>query len=344
MPNKSISIKTAIIIVAYGHEESIGRTLDAIQRDIEKGDSVILVDNHPDHKSAHIARKHPVVTKVIESQNDGFGAGCNKAAEHAADADLLYFLNPDAVPLDAFLTEIKKAYKVRPNWAAWMSLLVLNDGKVNSAGNVVHISGLSWVASFGASADDFAEPQTVKILSGACMAIRKTAWEEIGGFTEEYFLYYEDTELSSRLRIKGYELGLWPQSKVLHDYAFSNGAHKWIYLERNRYMYIATCWPAVVLVLMLPVVLVTDLGLWLISVMQGRFKLRLKALWLLIKIAPKLLGIRRRIQKNRKLSNKVFLEELVTSLDNPFLGKISQFPLLPEIFALYKKAALIILR
>lgn len=333
-------VKAAVIIVAYGHENSIKTTLDAIQTDKQPGDTVIIVDNHPSHLSARVAETHPTVDKVIRSENDGFGAGCNKAAEQAGSVDMLYFLNPDAVPRPKFLSESKKAYTERPEWAAWMSLLVLSDGKVNSAGNVVHISGLSWVASFGSDSASYAKPQEVSVLSGACMAVRADVWKELGGFTEEYFLYYEDTELSTRMQLKGYKLGLWPASKVMHDYEFKNGAHKWLYLERNRYLYILTCWPAAVIIVLSPVILVSELGLWLISVLQHRFMLRLKSVLMLIEVAPSIPAFRKRALKNRSISSKELLQSLAADLHNPFLGKISDIELFTKLFTAYKSIAL----
>jgi GT2 family glycosyltransferase len=336
MSNHKKPIKAAIIVVAYGHETSIGNTLDAIAEDKYAQDSVILVDNHPQHRCAAIAKTHKAVDHVVESDNHGFGAGCNLGANYAKEADMLYFLNPDAVPQKNFLSEIKKAYADRPEWKAWMSLLLLPNGKVNSAGNVVHLSGLSWVLGYGKPASDYTVPMEVTSLSGACLAIRKSSWDELSGFTTDYFLYYEDTELSSRMLLRGWKMGLWPSSQVLHDYDFKKNNKKWFYLERNRYVYILSSWPIAVIILLSPLLLACELGLWLVSLMQRRFLLRLRSFLSFLKIIPSLPRLRRHAQIGRKISSRSFASSLAADLHNPFLGRISEIGLISDIFAAYK--------
>ena len=65
--------------------------------------------------------------------------------------------------------------------------------------------------------------------------VRRGAWDEVGGFEPAYFMYGEDLDLSLRLRLAGWGVGMVPEARVEHDYEFAKGDYKWFHLERNRW-------------------------------------------------------------------------------------------------------------
>ena len=60
-------------------------------------------------------------------------------------------------------------------------------------------------------------------VSGACLAIPSSEFDELGGFAEDFFLYQEDVDLSLRLRLAGGRLGLEAGARVDHEYEFEKG-------------------------------------------------------------------------------------------------------------------------
>ena len=330
------NISLGVIVVAFNNEDSIDKLLDSLNRQLSKSDRIILVDNHPNHKCAAIAEKKPYMYKVLRSSNIGFGGACNLAASHAEDTDMLFFINPDSLPEKNAINELKKAYIAKPKWAAWMSLLGLEDNTVNSCGCSVHISGLSWAKGLGSQISKYTEPHAVDYLSGACLAIRTKIWKEIGGFTSEYFMYYEDTEISTKLLLRGYKKGIWPKSLIIHDYDFNNGKMKWFYLERNRIVYIATCWPLPVLISMLPLLVVTEAALWPVALIQRRLITKIHSTVSLFTMIPFILRKRSELMKSRKISSKELIKTLETNLDNPYLGNIGKIKPIIWIFSTYK--------
>jgi GT2 family glycosyltransferase len=336
--------KLGIILVAYGNGEDIRYLLDIIKKEKRPGDKIVLIDNHPDHATAAIAEKHKVVDITIRSTNVGFAEGCNVAAKEVEnEVDLLFFLNPDCKPEAGAITQLREAG--RPEWAAWMGLLVLDDGrKVNTAGNVVHISGLSWVTGFGDNPRKYQEIKEVDVASGADLVVRVRAWKLIKGFPTTYFMYYEDTELSFAIRMLKQKVGLVPGAKIRHDYSFYNGPHKWLYLERNRYLFIARAWPLGVIVVLLPLLLSVEIGLWLVSIMQRRFWLKVRSTIMAINALPEALKGRRLIQKRNLLSSYEFLGLLRYKIDTPLLSPALRSGPVNSVFTGYYYIARLILK
>ena len=105
-------------------------------------------------------------------------------------------------------------------------LLLDGPGMLNSSGTVVHVCGLAWAGGHGQPAETFAELRDVAAPSGAALAIRRALFRELGGFTEELFMYQEDLVLGWRARLAGLRVVATPAADVLHDYEFGRNAQK----------------------------------------------------------------------------------------------------------------------
>ncbi|MGC9974447.1 MAG: glycosyltransferase family 2 protein [Gaiellaceae bacterium] len=335
--------RLGIVLVAYGNADSIAQLLAYLSEEKRPGDRIVLVDNLPPHDCARIAEDVGAVDVVIRSENVGFGAGCNKGAAVIEDeVELLLFLNPDSTPERGAITRLREGGE--EEWVAWSGLLLLPDGTINSAGNTVHLSGLSWCAGYGEKPDGYRPPAAPVALSGADLVVRSHVWKQLGGFAPDYFLYYEDTDLSFRLRSMGYELGIVHEARIAHDYKFDKSRQKWFYLERNRYLFILRAWPLSLLLVLLPLGIVTELGLWLVSVFQGRLLIRTRAVALFLRILPRLVKERRRISRQRVLSAYQCLQMLEPRIDTPLLPRVVRNGLVSAVFVGYYRLAALLLR
>src|SRR5262249_19037154 len=148
----------------------------------------------------------------------GFAKACNIGVKKLPSfIDTVFLLNPDVILEQGCLNFLRQG--MSNDWASAMPLLLTPDGLINSAGNVAHTSGLSWSSSFGdklLSKADISKPKLITAVSGACMLIRRKVWDELGGFNENYFMYYEDTDLSVQMLFRGYKIGLLPKARVVH--------------------------------------------------------------------------------------------------------------------------------
>ncbi len=149
--------------------------------------------------------------------------------------------------------------------------------------------------------------------------MRREAWEATGGFDARYFMYGEDVDLSLRLRLAGWEIGLAPQARVTHDYEFVKGDYKWFYLERNRWWTVLGAYPGRLLLLLAPALGAFELALLIAAWRGGWLRAKLRALRAVLGALPALLERRRAIQSRRRLSDAQFAAVLTDAVDSPYL-------------------------
>jgi hypothetical protein len=181
-------------------------------------------------------------------------------------------------------------------------------------------------------------------VSGACLAIPLASWRRLGGFPPEYFLYHEDVDISLRLRLAGERLGIEPTAVVDHDYEFHRRGQKMRLLERNRWATILRAYPASVLAVALPGLLLTELALIPISIVGGWARLKLGATWDILRSLPRVLRERRAIQATKATSGAAFAAQLTPDLDSAYLGRAANLAPLRWALRAYWGAARGLLR
>jgi len=315
----------SVLIVAWNSREELARTLPALLPELGDGDELIVVDNDSTDGTAEaVAALAPRARIVRSGRNAGFAGGCNEGAAQAR-GDLLVVLNPDAAPRPGFGEAIRRPWLDERGWTAWQALVAEGDGKtINSAGNPVHFTGIVWAGGHGRPVATAPPAGEVTALSGACLAIPRTGWEEAGGLPERFFLYHEDVDLSLRLRLAGGSLGIEPAAVVDHDYEFGAREHKWRWLERNRWAFLIRIYPASLLLLLAPALILTELALIPASIAAGWGRQNFAAIGEVLRWLPRLLRERRQVQARRTVSAAEFASWLTPDLDSPFIPAIAR--------------------
>jgi GT2 family glycosyltransferase len=329
-----------VVIVTHGNREAVRRGLPELVDQLGSDDELIVVDNASSDGTQDAVRELAPAAVVIEAgSNLGFAGGSNRGAQ-AATRPLLVFLNPDAAPLEGFREAIERPFVEGRGWSAWQGLVTAKGGAViNTSGGVVHFTGIAWAGG----ADPSARSGEPGFVSGACLAIPRTLFDRLGGFAEEYFLYHEDVDLSLRVRLDGGTLGVEDAARVDHDYEFAKGPVKWRRLERNRWATIVRTYPAILVALVAPALVATELALIPISIAGGWFGSKLGAWWDLARSAPRLARERRGIQAARAISIGEFAAALSADLDSPYLGAAADSRLLGTALRAYWSVVLVLL-
>lgn len=240
---------------------------------------ILLVDNGCTNKELNRLREHPRVELIAAPMNLGFAGGVMLASSHLK-ARHLALVNSDVVVGPSVLRTLTSRL-ADPKIGIVTPLILRRDtGKVNSAGNPLHLLAYSWAGENGASPDSIL-PRSVAVASGATLALRSETWRQIGGLAEEFFLYHEDVDLSIACRQAGYDVVLDPSVSVSHDHDWHRNPRKVELSERNRLIVILTRYPTSLLVRLLPLVVVVEIGALLLGGIRGSRSAKLRGyLWL----------------------------------------------------------------
>jgi GT2 family glycosyltransferase len=311
----------AVVVVCHDSAGDLPGTLGALLPQLRAGDELVLVDNRSRDGTADVARRlAPGATVLAPDANLGFAGGAN-AGVAASSAPLVLLLNPDATMGPGALDALRAVASAEPGWGAWQALVTLPGGAVvNSAGNPVHFLGFAWAGDHGRPVAAEDGRRTVPTVSGAALCARRTAWAAAQGFDARYFLYGEDLDLSLRLRLAGWELGLEPAARVEHDYAFVKGDYKWFHLERNRWWTVLAVYPAPLLALLAPALLAFELALLPAAAAGGWLRPKRAAIGAGLRSLGAVRARRRAVQATRAITPRAFAAQLTPRLDSEFLG------------------------
>lgn len=228
----------SIIIVNWNSKEYLGACLASIRaytRDIHY--EIVVIDSASfDGAGELLARSYPEVRFIQSDRNLGF-AGANNRAVREASGKYLLFLNPDTELIGPAVNVMFDHLRRLPKAGAVGCRLLNGDGSVqtsciqsfptvlNQLLNAEFLRGLfprsplwgmaSLVAGLG--------PDEVEVLSGACIMMPRGVFEQIGSFSEEYFMYAEDLDLCYKVRKAGYANYFIPDATIIHFGGGSSG-------------------------------------------------------------------------------------------------------------------------
>ena len=179
---------------------------------------VIVVDDCSRDSTAKLVPQIRGIVYLRNETNSGFIASCNRGAEKAR-GKYLFFLNNDTVVKDGWLSGLMDTFAEEPQAGVVGSKLVYPDGRLQEAGGIIWRDASGW--NFGKS-DDPEKPEynylrEVDYCSAAALMIPKSLFQSVGGFDSRYApAYYEDTDLSFKVRRTGYKVLYQPLSEVIH--------------------------------------------------------------------------------------------------------------------------------
>jgi GT2 family glycosyltransferase len=207
---------------------------------------VVVVDNASTDETAELlATRYADVEVVRLPTNTGFAGGA-QAGLDAVATEYTSFLNNDAQAEPGWLAALQDALDRCPDVVATTSqILLAENGRINNAGGALTRGGSGYDRGYGQRPSDrFAQSADVAAFCGAAAAIRTAAARQVGGFPADFFLYYEDTDLSWRLGRAGGRIRYVPDAVVHHlhsatsdqaseAFAFFNQRNQLLTLVRN---------------------------------------------------------------------------------------------------------------
>lgn len=227
----------SIVIVNYNTCELTQKCIASIYEHTKVNSfEIILVDNHSSDQSVEVLSKEfPQVKIIVNKENVGFGRG-NNIGNEVATGKYLFFINSDAYLISDAIQVFFEYMNSTANsnvGVVGAELLSGQDFDTVSYGNLPTVFEYVSYLGFKFLYPDYfhrklasgiinsdSEIKEVGYVNGADMFFRKELFDRLGGFDEDFFLYFEETELSYRVRKLGYVSMVIPAVKIIHLVSF----------------------------------------------------------------------------------------------------------------------------
>jgi GT2 family glycosyltransferase len=228
-----------VIVISYNTRDVLDACLEALGW--AGAGRVIVVDNASvDGSQEMVLQRHPGVILVQNPCNVGYGAAANQGIEMAESACAL-LLNSDAIVAPGGIEALHMYLDFHPRVAIVGPRILHPDGRLqpscnsfptlfptalaeSSIGRLLRY--IPWLRELYLPTSSHAHERRVPWVMGSALAIRRVAFEQVGGFDESYFMYFEEVDLCYRLARAGWEVHFAPVTSVKHVGGASTRRHR----------------------------------------------------------------------------------------------------------------------
>ncbi|MDB5093381.1 MAG: putative glycosyltransferase [Candidatus Eremiobacteraeota bacterium] len=227
--------RVSLIVPTRDHGEDVDRCLRSVFERSTYGDiEVVLLDNGTtDRESLRVfgawAEREPRRVKLVAHDVPFNFSSINNYAARQSSGKYLLFLNNDTEILTPDWIEAMVEQAQRPSIGAVGAKLLYDDGTVQHAGVVIGLGGVAGHSHKyfpGDAPGYFGTLQTVNNFSAvtaACLMVRRTVFEEVGGFNEELAIAFNDVDFCLRVQAAGYQNVYLPHVEIFHYESKSRG-------------------------------------------------------------------------------------------------------------------------
>jgi len=310
--NKKVAIIISPNYKDYA-EKYLKDCINSIRKQDYKGEiKIFITDNETNVNSFEFLSKIiPEAELILNKNNDGFAKGNNDAMRLAIQQDFDYIIlfNMDTVVERNCVSEMVLAIESDKNIGAVQARLMLwnKKNKINSLGNSTHFLGFGYCDGYNNEWNNQIDKiKNIFYPSGAGVLLKSEVLKKIGLFDEKFWMYNEDQDLGWRIWLTGYRCVLAPKAIVYHKYEFAKSIKQYYWMDRNRIISMLKNYHFLTLLLIFPIFIIMELGLFLFSIKTGWFKEKIKV-WKYFLIPTNLFYIfknRKQTQKLRKIKDK----------------------------------------
>lgn len=249
-----------VVTVTYSPGPHLDRFLASLALATDRPVQVLMADNGSTDGTPQAAlQRYSYARLLATGANLGYGAAINRAvaqfAENGADHEFVIVANPDVQWSPGSIDALLDAADHWPRAAALGPLIRDPDGAVYPSAR--HLPSLvrggmhavfgpiwpgnPWTAAYRQERLEVSE-RPVGWLSGSCLLVRCSAFADVGGFDERYFMYMEDVDLGDRLGRAGWLNVYVPSAEVLHHKGHATGrdpARNLAAHHKSTYTYLA---------------------------------------------------------------------------------------------------------
>lgn len=226
----------SIITVNFHQDEATQQMIESLESSAYSHYEVILIDNdQTENRSSLFHTSGKLIYRNLVN-NEGFAHACNVGAR-ISSGNLLFFLNNDTIVHENTLSELVHFIEDNPMTGGVSPVIHYYDQP-----DLIQYAGFSKINSITGRNKRYYKVVGVNTsyLHGAAMMLTREAWELTGPMNTDYFLYYEELDLSQKLLNKGFQLKVVPKSRILHKASLSTGRQsplRHYYMMRNRILW-----------------------------------------------------------------------------------------------------------
>ncbi|AGB21779.1 putative glycosyltransferase [Mycobacterium sp. JS623] len=227
-----------VVTVTYSPGPHLDRFLATLSHATERPVTVIMADNgSTDGAPEEAAQRYSNARLLHTGGNLGYGTAVNRAvAEITPSSEFVVVANPDVQWGPRSIDLLLEAAERWPRAGALGPLIRDPDGSIYPSarhqpslvrGGMHAVVGPFWKANPWTA--EYRQERTapserlVGWLSGSCLLLRRSAFDEVSGFDERYFMYMEDVDLGDRLGKAGWQNVYVPAAEILHDKGHATG-------------------------------------------------------------------------------------------------------------------------
>lgn len=232
--------RVGIVTVSFGSSDAVTALLDSIPASTRRSVDVVVVDNLPEGDSELAKSLRGRDARIVSRpDNPGYGGGINAgAATFGDDVGWIFVVNPDLTLDPGSLDELLRVGESDDSIGALGPRIRDDDGVTYPSARAIPSVRLGighallgdlapanpWTRKYHRFADYDAE-RDAGWLSGACVLVRRTAYDAVGGFDDGFFMYFEDVDLGYRLGNAGWRNVFVPTATAAHEGGHSTRHH-----------------------------------------------------------------------------------------------------------------------
>jgi len=315
---------------------------------------IFLVDNASSVESRKYLKDNFSEAKILERSDGNYAAANNLGIKTAIknNCEYIVIVNMDVYLDKSWLAKLIEGIIDDPDIGIVQSKIMLypkdkdfTQARINSLGNIAHFLGFGFTSSYNEINKEI-KTQEIIYASGSSFIMRSRDFEKIGFYNEDYYMYHDDMEVSLKVKLLKKKIILTPDSVIYHKYEFSRSVLMLYFLERNRYLIIFHFYKLKTILLILPMMIFMEMGMFFYAIINGWIKTKLKIYYYFLQkrtwdnISKTRKEIKK-LKKENKVSDGKLLENfsgkiLFQEIDNMVLKYLAN-PVLDIYWSLVKK-------
>jgi len=211
----------SVVLLSYERPHLLKNALESLVGQSYKNLKIIVVNNKGDSSDriAEIVNEYSKIKLIRNERNLGFSGGMNRGIDEASGKYV--FLTEDDIIIEKNCITYLVDYMENNTSTGFASGIMYNknNGTIRCAGGELSLGTVYSQKFYGAGEKDsgqFSLSFNVTYIPGAMMFCRQEIMKKLGGFRQEFFMYYEDAELCLRVLKSGYKITIIPQAKTFH--------------------------------------------------------------------------------------------------------------------------------